>query len=127
MLVVLAKEYRLTAVANISHTTSNEKIKSMIEAIHKDPHTIESSVPGSVLVDVSHIKKNGTEDYKHNAIHFVFINIQKIIIDYNKNREDTFDIKLVDEHRQNADKCPQTELHIPYMFHYSNYTMSVLE
>jgi hypothetical protein len=126
-LILLAKEYRLSTTANISHTTSDEKINSMIEVFYKDPHTIESPVPGSVLVDIAYIEKFGTEDYKHKAIKFVFINILKIIMDYNKNREDTFDIKLVDEDGQNADKCPQTELHIPYMFHYSNYTFSVLE
>ena len=126
-LILLAKEYRLSTTANISHTTSDEKINSMIEVFYKDPHTIESPVPGSVLVDIAYIEKFGTEDYKHKAIKFVFINIRKIIMDYNKNREDTFDIKLVDEDGQNADKCPQTELHIPYMFHYSNYTFSVLE
>ena len=123
----MAKEYRLSTTVNISHTTSDEKINSMIEVFYKDPHTIESPVPGSVLVDIAYIEKFGTEDYKHKAIKFVFINIRKIIMDYNKNREDTFDIKLVDEDGQNADKCPQTELHIPYMFHYSNYTFSVLE
>ena len=126
-LILLAKEYRLSTTANISHTTSDEKINSMIEAFYKDPHTIESPVPGSVLVDISHIEKFDTEDYKHKAIKFVFINILEIIMDYNKNREDTFDIKLVDEDGLNADKCPQTVLHIPYMFHYSNYTFSVLE
>lgn len=124
-LILLAKEYRLSTTANISHTTSDEKINSMVEVFYKDP--IESPVPGSVLVDISHIEKFGTEDYKHKAIKFVFMNIRKIIIDNNKNRGDTFDIKLVDEDGQNADKCPQTELHIPYMFHYSNYTFSVLE
>ena len=98
----------------------------MIEVFYKDPHTIESPVPGSVLVDITPIDIS-KEGYKQKAIKFVFINILKIIMDYNKNREDTFDIKLVDEDGQNADKCPQTELHIPYMFHYSNYTFSVLE
>ena len=39
-LILVAKEYRLSTTVNISHTTSDE------EVFYKDPHTIESPVPG---------------------------------------------------------------------------------
>ena len=109
-----AHDYRTT----YPFTMEKESRDKSLYKFRSEFPNVTSPIPGGAIVDISKIDivKHGKTFY---GIKFVIVDIQKIMVKYNKKIDESFYIKLLNKEGDPADKCIVTEEKLPFIFYYN--------
>lgn len=122
--IILAKavDYRLTIMFKVPISVIDETINKF----YTDASTVKSPIPNTAIVDISKFEEEDNGDIV-NGLKFILIKMGDFIIDFEKNVDDTFYIKLINETGEAADKCIRTGVKVPYLFRYCNKRLNVYD